>query len=531
MTRLTDYLNVETLQHLQDAFSVVSGAPIRICGTDGEPLTAPSSPSFRQDEANGPVKGTELADAAGPVMVDDQIVCRVHLEPPPGRRAQDAVTARQLRLVSLATGVIARLCQRERQLRTRVDELATLYRLTAEFTSQRDMQELLDMVAGTVVETMRAKACSIRLLNEDHSELVLKSVANLSEQYLQKGPVPLSESAIDQEALSSGQAVPISDMAGDQRVLYSAEAKREGIVSGLCAPMMYRDRPEGAIRVYMSEPHDFDWFEVSLLKAIAAEAAAAIVNARLYAEAVRSANMQRQLRLAGEVQRRMIPTGSPDAPGFDIAAIYVPCFELGGDFYDFIALPEDNLALVVCDVVGKGVRASLLTASIRASLRAHAANVYEMSEVLSSVNSDLCADTQSSDFATLFYGVLDGRACKFTYSNAGHIPPVMIRGEDVIHLDVGGSVLGIDSSLKWATQAVELRPGDVILVHTDGLNEAMNFEDEPFGMERIETAAAQAVQRGDDAEGVAKFILWEMRRFAGLQTRLDDLTVVVVRVL
>ena len=154
-----------------------------------------------------------------------------------------------------------------------------------------------------------------------------------------------------------------------------------------------------------------------------------------------------------------------------------------------------------------------------------------MSEVLRSVNRDLCADTRSSDFATLFYGVLDGRARKFTYANAGHIPPLMIRDSLVTQLDVGGAVLGIDSSLKWAQQAVDLEKGDVILAHTDGLNEAMNFEDEPFGMERVQAAAIQAVERGDDAESVAKFVLWEMRRFAGLQTRLDDLTVVVVKVL
>jgi len=531
VAKLTDYLNVETLQHLQDAFSVVSGVPIRICGTDGQPLTAPSAAGPGEAGANGPVKGTEFADAVAPVMVDDEIISRIRLEPPPGVQPGDEVSPRQLRLISLATSVIARLCQRERQLRTRVDELATLYRLTAEFTSQRDIQRLLDLVADTVVETMKARACSIRLLNEDHTELVLKSVANLSEQYLQKGPVPVSDSAIDQEALSSGEPVYIADLGSDPRVLYPAEAQREGIVSGLCAPMMYRNRPEGAIRVYMGEQHEFDWFEVSLLKAIAAQAAAAIVNARLYAEAVHSANMQRQLRLAGEVQRRMIPSGPPKVEGFDIAALYVPCFELGGDFYDFILLPEDNIALAVCDVVGKGLRASLLTASIRASLRAHAANVYEMSEVLSSVNRDLCADTRSSDFATLFYGVLDARARKFTYANAGHVPPLLIRGSRVTCLDVGGSVLGIDRSFKWARQVIDLQSGDVILAHTDGLHEAMNFEDEPFGMERVQAAAIQAVERGDDAEGIAKFVLWEMRRFAGLQTRLDDLTVVVVKVL
>ena len=147
-------------------------------------------------------------------------------------------------------------------------------------------------------------------------------------------------------------------------------------------------------------------FEVSLLQAIAAQAAAAIVNARLDEEAARAWTMRRQLRLAGEVQRQMIPANPPQIDGLDIAATYVPCFELAGDFYDFIDLPPDNTGIAVCDVVGKGVRASLLMASIRATLRAHAAYLYSMSEIVGNVNRSLCADTQIGDFATMFYGVI-----------------------------------------------------------------------------------------------------------------------------
>jgi len=478
-----------------------------------------------------PVTGTERGEAANPIMLEDRLVSIVRLDARGGAGGSDAVSPRQLRLLGLVAGVIARLSHRELQLHTRVEELATLYRLTAEFTSQRDLQALLDMVAGTVVEVMDAKGCSIRLLDEEEGQLVMKAVANLSPEYLNKGPVPLSESEIDKEALGTGEPVWIPDLQSDPRVLYPVEARKEGIVSGLCAPMMYRGRGEGAIRVYMPEPHEFDWFEVSLIKAIAAEAAAAIVNARLYAETVRAADMQRQLRLAGEVQRQMIPSSPPKLTGFDIAATYVPCFEVGGDFYDFISLPGDNVGVAVCDVVGKGVRASLLTASIRASLRAHAANIYEMSKVLRKVNRDLCSDTLTSDFATLFYGVLDVRKREFTYSNAGHVPPILIRRGQVRNLRAGGGVIGIDTTLTWAQEVVSLRSGDVILAYTDGLHEAMNFQSEPFGFERVEEALLAAIGQGQSAEGTVKHVLWEMRRFAGLQTRLDDLTLIAIRVL
>jgi len=533
VAQLTEYLNPETLQHLQDAFSIVGGVAIRICDAEGRPVTAPSevlSVGPGGDFRDVAVAGAERQDAVAPVMVEDEIICRVRLDAPPAGAAGH-VSARHLRLIGLVTGVISRLCQRERQLRTRVDELAALYRLTGEFTSHRDLQGLLELVAHTVVAAMKAKACSIRLISGDGSELLMKAVANLSPEYLQKGPVPISDSKIDQEAISTGEPVAIADMRTDPRVLYPRQAEREGLVSGLCAPMIYHGRAEGAIRVYMAERHEFDWFEVSLLKAIAAEASSAIVNARLHAEAVRSANIQRQLRLAGEVQRRMIPAQTPKIDGFDIAAVYVPCFDLAGDFYDFLRLPEDNLGLAVCDVVGKGVRASLLTASIRASLRAHALNIYDMSEVLRRVNHDVCADTLSSDFATLFYGVLNTKARTLTYANAGHIPPLLIRDGQARRLVAGGGVLGIDESMAWDHEAVELRSGDFVLAHTDGLNEAMNFDDEPFGLHRVQATAIGAARPDQTADGMAKEILWQMRRFAGLQTRFDDLTLICVKVL
>jgi sigma-B regulation protein RsbU (phosphoserine phosphatase) len=285
------------------------------------------------------------------------------------------------------------------------------------------------------------------------------------------------------------------------------------------------------LRVYTSEPHEFDSFEVNLVQAIAAEAAAAIVSARLYEEAVNSANMRRALHMAGEVQRRMIPTRLPSVPGVEIGAIYVPTFELSGDFYDFIDLPPDNVGVAVCDVAGKGVRASLLMAALRAYLRAHAANIYDMSTVLSRVNQNLCADILSSDFATLFYGVLDYRTRRFTYSNAGHLPPILFRGGRSCYLDTGGTILGLDPQSRYKFDSFQLQAGDVILAYTDGLPDALNFADEPFGRRRAESAAAAAIGQNQSAEGIARHVLWEMRRFSGLQTRLDDLTIVAIRVL
>lgn len=534
MSTLTDYLDAGTLQQLQDAFTAVARLPVRICDVKGVPLTGePSvfSPSKPPQLATRHRKGSRKAASVpvqilngAPVVIDDQLLGQIVLETPAPKDDREW-------LLQLMASMVARLYDREMQLRTRANDLATLYRLTAEFTGSKDLQSVLNIVAKTVVEVMKAKGCSIRLVSDDRRELRIKAVHNLSPEYLNKGPILITESKIDQEALTTGKHVYIADERTDPRVLYPAEATKEGLVSALVAPMSYKGRAEGIIRVYMAQEHVFDWFEISLLEAIAAQASAAIVNARLYEEAVRAAGMERQLRLAADVQRRMIPSDPPSLPGFQIASFYGPCLELGGDFFDFIDLPPDNMGFAICDVVGKGVRASLLMASIRASLRAHATNIYDMSRVLRRVNMDLCEDQLASDFATLFYGVLDYKTRRFTYANAGHPPPLLLRNNQVIPLSTGGGIIGLDCQANWRQDVMSLQQGDVLLAYTDGLSESMNFEDTYFGHNQVAQALERAVAASYNAEGILKHILWEMRRFTGLQTPSDDLTMAAIKVL
>ncbi|MCL2701615.1 MAG: SpoIIE family protein phosphatase [Phycisphaerae bacterium] len=534
MARLTDYLDLQTLQQLQDSFTAVSQVPVRICDAAGAPLTPARSETTRSlppvpdgiAPANPFTHRSDVCEA--PILLDGKITGRIVMES--GGVPDRDHDGRGPWLLSLMAAMIGRLTDRESVLRERVEQLATLYRLTAEFTAANDLQTVLDTVAKIVVDVIKAKGCMIRMLSEDHKELVIKAVHQLSLGYLNKGPILVEQSQIDREVLTTGKTVYVSDSRNDPRVLYQAEARDEGIVSALVVPMFYKGRPEGVIRVYMKQRHEFDWFEIQLIQAIAAQGAAALVNARLYAEAVAAASIKRQLALAGDVQRHMIPLQPPDIDGLDFGAHYVSCFELGGDFYDFIDLPPDNIGLAICDVSGKGVRASLLMASIRASLRAHATNIYDMSRVLTRVNRDLCDDKLTSDFATLFYGVLDYRTRRFTYANAGHPPPLLLRDNVIQRLETGGGVLGIEPEFRWRFNATVLQRGDVLFMYTDGLSEAMNFHDEDFGADRVEQALRTAVAADYNADGIVKHVLWEMRRFTGLQTRGDDLTMVAMRV-
>jgi sigma-B regulation protein RsbU (phosphoserine phosphatase) len=586
--RLTDFMDLATLQEIQDSFAAVADVKAVITDADGNLLTQPTpAPSFlRRQRAlaetarsvAGPAAAAEAAavtaaELAGdahaalpqpqregaeyiaPIIVNDHRLgtIRMSANGAPGvdeaklsalaekfglepRQVRSLVSAwlrskntkpAAIQFLFLLANAIARLCYQEFQLRQRIHELTALNRIAIMLAEPRDLQKVLDRTAQVVSEVMETKAASIRLIDAQQDELVIKSVYNLSKQYLAKGPIRLSRADIDQAALGGDGFGYVANMAHDPRVQYPQESVREGIVSMLSVGMRYQGRPIGVLRVYTSEETVFSPLQIDLLKAVAAQAGAAIENARLLAESLQAEALEKQVNLAGEVQQRMIPQAAPEIPGLDVATAYVPMYSLGGDFYDFIPLPGDNLGVAIADVSGKGVPASLIMASVRAFLRAQVDNVYYLYEVVKRINLMLCRDTKPGEFVTLFYGVLDAGNNRFTYCNAGHPPAMVLRGGQVFELESDNMVLGVEEGEEYKQTFIDLKSGDMLLLYTDGLADARNFDSESFGRQRI----IEAFQRGGaTAEIVAQNLLWEMRKFAGMSKPTDDVTMIVVRV-
>jgi sigma-B regulation protein RsbU (phosphoserine phosphatase) len=292
--------------------------------------------------------------------------------------------------------------------------------------------------------------------------------------------------------------------------------------------MSHRGQPVGVIRVYTGTPHRFSQFEASLLRAIGSQAAAAIITARLLAQRQEAERYQRQLQYAGEIQRRMVPEKAPVHKNISFAGVYAPSLDVGGDFYDFIPLPWGNLGLCVADVVGSGVPAALMMASVRSALRGHAQNIYEISEIMARVNRHMCRDTAIREFATLFYGVFTPEGGQLTYCNAGHEPPLLLRGDKFKPLEAGGMVIGVSTEELFDKEVIDLQIGDIIVLVTDGVTEALNFQGEQFGRQRLRESILR--YRGEPAKALANQIIWDVRRFAGLVQQADDLTVVVAKV-
>jgi sigma-B regulation protein RsbU (phosphoserine phosphatase) len=422
-----------------------------------------------------------------------------------------------------------------------------IYQISMLVAGDFSLQEVLDKLAEAAVKVVGAKACSIRLLDEETNDLKMRSTYGLSEEYRNKGVVTKDDPVIT--AAFAGEAVVIDDMRSDERIHFKEATNKEGLVSQLTVAMQFRNKPIGVLRLYSPQPGDFTRNDIAVARAVASQCAVAITNAKLYAEAIAAQRFAEQMRLAGLIQRRMIPEKPPQIPGLDIAATYIPCFDVGGDFYDFLSIGKDRLVITIADVIGKGVPAAIMMSWFRGAVQAYTESCWKASpeagaaagdpdeagrtavrtrNAIENFNKMACLECRDGEFITLYYATIDAARKTMTYCNCGHEPAVLIREGYVHDLARGGLVLGVDPRARYEIETVELRDGDCLLFYTDGLVDAMDFNNELWGRERMLEAARRFVKC--PAGRVVKNLLAYRRRFAGLARQIDDTSVIAMKV-
>jgi serine phosphatase RsbU (regulator of sigma subunit) len=220
------------------------------------------------------------------------------------------------------------------------------------------------------------------------------------------------------------------------------------------------------------------------LETLAAEAAVAIENARLYREAAEHARTREELRLAAEIQRLLLPQAPIDRPFVEAGAVSVPCRSIGGDFFDYSAHADLRFVFTVGDVAGKGPPAALLTALVQGMFSVAEPGSTDPASVVSRINGALCRRGLEARFVTLFHGALDPGG-RLLYCNAGHNPPFVVGRSGVRRLDAGGPIVGCLEMASYATGSAQLEPGDRIVLFSDGVSEAFSRNEEEFGDDRI----------------------------------------------
>lgn len=567
---LTDFIDAETLQEIQDSFASFARLQTQITDSTGQPITLPTDVQARaasdslmdhlvetEQDAQGAihapitvagqvlgsivVRPNQIAPDAGlPDRDRDELqrVCdRLGLRPAEANQllvaAENAYSAKvgaSVQFLNLIANSIAQLCYEQYQNRQRLRELRVLYEMSTLLSAQTDLQHILETAATAIAKVMDVKAVVIRLLRKRRSgqpELEARAVFGIDQHLADKGKTLVNKSELTRKALT-GEMVYIEDMTTDPRSFYPHECRAAGLTSMLSTGLLSHDKGIGTIQLFTAAPRRFSGFEENLVRAIAQLLATAIRHAKLDEDRRKSRVLTRQVTLARGVQQRMLPKRPPAIRGIDIAATYVPSQELGGDFYDFIDLGGSSTGVAVGDAIGKGVAASLLMASVRASLRAYAHDLYDLDTVVSRVNQALYRDTLDNEFATLWYGTIDHAAKRLTYCNAGHEPALLLRNDKIIPLDVGGMVVGVLEDTRFTKGVVDLRPGDTVLLYSDGLTDAMDPDDRRFGRERVDSVLAE-IHKLTAAEAIDRVLL-RVDQHRGARRANDDTTIVVIRV-
>ncbi|MEJ2701040.1 MAG: SpoIIE family protein phosphatase, partial [Sedimentisphaerales bacterium] len=321
-----------------------------------------------------------------------------------------------------------------------------IYQLGTLVAGEFSLQEVLDKLAEAAVKIVGVKACSIRLLDEDAGELKMRSTYGLSEEYRDKGVISKNDTVI--KAAFAGEAVVLDDMRVDGRVKYKEATIKEGLVSQLTVAMQFRSRPIGVLRLYSPRPMHFHEDDIILARAVASQCAVAITNAKLYAKAIEGARIAEQMRLAGIIQRKMIPEKAPKIRGLDISATYIPCFDVGGDFYDFLRVDDSRVIITIADIMGKGVPAALMMSWFRGAIRGCTNGFREVLRNESGIkreknagliaaqrtintikkfNDITCDECRDGEFISLFYASIDDKDKTINYCNCGHEPTILIR--------------------------------------------------------------------------------------------------------
>jgi serine phosphatase RsbU (regulator of sigma subunit) len=336
--------------------------------------------------------------------------------------------------------------------------------------------------------------------------------------------VRLSKTVVNQ-AMSTKEALLSADAATDSRFQMSESIADFRIRSMMCAPLIdSAGRALGVIQIdTLDQRSRFQQDDLDVLASVATQAAFAVENAQLHEAAIKQKAYERDLALAHRVQQGLLPSGPPKLPTYDFFDFYEPANQVGGDYFDYIELPDDRLAVIVADVSGKGIPAALLMAKVSADTRYFLASERSPAAAICKLNQSFARRGWEDRFVTLILGVIDCRDHKLTIVNAGHMAPYLLNAKrQVVPIgeEQSGVPLGVDADYPYEEFSCQLALGDSLTLFTDGFSEAMNADGGMYGLERIQS---QLEQGSNDVVELGQRILADVKEFVGQHPQSDDM--------
>jgi len=397
-------------------------------------------------------------------------------------------------------------------------QIQALIRAGQELAGSGTLADLFPLILDLAIEGVGAQRGVVMTLEDER--LVVKA---------NKGEGFHISSAVRDRVLNEKSSMLVRDTQLDDAFRERMSIVEQKVRTLMAVPLQTKDRTIGLI--YVDSPNMFRAFtkdDLSLLTVMANVAAIRIEHARLAEVEETERRMARELQQAAEIQRSFLPAGAPHVPGADLAGYNAPCRTVGGDYFDFFQYPNGHVAMVLGDVSGKGMPASLMMMGLQARVQVLADEPQNLAAVTNRLNKVTCHNCPSNRFITFFICVLDPATGELTYCNAGHNPPVLVRAAGTVeYLEGGGPVLGILSIANYSEYRAQLAPGDVLAIYSDGVTEAMNAADEEFGDERF--AEALKANRDKSAAAIVDSVTQALTTFAAGSPPADDITLVIAR--
>jgi serine phosphatase RsbU (regulator of sigma subunit) len=391
----------------------------------------------------------------------------------------------------------------------------------------RPLPELFDLVIDLLFEAVPAERAAILLLEGPDSP-VIKSSRSRSGL-----PITRVSRSIARRVLDQRVSLLIPNILEDATLRSQDSIMSSGIRAALCAPLWYtatsgtdQDAVIGLVYLDTLARQSFGEDDLKIVTAVANVAASKIENVRLIEESIEKRRLEEDIHVAAGIQQGLLPRKAPQVPGYDLAGSNRPCHTVGGDYYDF-SYEQGQLLMALGDVSGKGIGAALLMTVLRAAVRAHWAEA-GMAEAVARINRTVCQNVPENKYVTFCMAQLDPQSGRLTYVNAGHNPPLLVRADGPTEtLTEGGMVLGMFESVPFAQATVDLRPGDTLVIYSDGVTETFDAEGNEFAEDRLADVARRG--RGLSAEALEGEILRDLELFSRGAKATDDRTLIVLK--
>ena len=405
--------------------------------------------------------------------------------------------------------------------------LEIIYQVTEAIRSVFTLDELLERIMEIIVEVLHPDRGYLLLLDKETGELIPEVIK--APEGEEGREIKISSSIVDR-CMSEGIALLVSDAITDDRFAASESIIANRIRTAMVAPIIYKSDTLGVVYIdTRTRLMPFTQEELELLTGITNQAAMAIMNARLHAQLVEQHKLAREMEIARTIQMNLLPKVYPNLPGYDISAMSLPAKQVGGDYYDFLTLPDGRTGLAIADVSGKGVPAALLTATTRSYLQSEAQHGSSaLDKTVETINRMVCRDVTNDMYVTMALASLEPATGEIEYVNAGHTHPVLLtkRGE-FRFLDKGGLFLGIGEDLTYESGTDAMEPGDLLLMYTDGVSDIQDLKGAQFGTDRLYEMLKELQPL--PAEEIRNRIYQACVQHRGEADQFDDFTLILLK--